>query len=304
MTGNRALITGATGFIGSHLVRYLLAADWQVNAVIRPQSIQSCLPTTSGIDVYEHSGTMDSMLSILHDTQPDVVFHLASFVLSEHQPPDIERLLQSNILFGNQLVEAMTQVGARLLVNTGTIWQHYDDRDYSPVNLYAATKQAFEMLLQYYTEVQNLRVITLELPDTYGSNDPRPKLLNLLRAAIEDSKPLLMSEGLQEIDLVHVNDVARAYLCAANRLVNLDVTGHEKFSITSGVFISLRELVSICEQVWDAKLEINWGARPYRKREVMKCWRGTPLPEWQAEIPLMAGLKNIKESFSSQSKIR
>ena len=293
MTKQRALVTGATGFVGNHLVRQLLGANWQVHVIVRPESNRSSLVSANGLRVHEHNASMVSMLSILAESQPDVVFHVASLFLSEHQPSDIDRLVQSNILFGTQLVEAMAQVGASALVNTGSAWQHYQSCEYSPVNLYAATKQAFEMLLQYYMEVQNLRVITLELPDTYGPNDPRPKLLNLLRAAAENGKPLLMSEGMQEIDLVHVTDISRAYLCAANRLLNLDVTGHEKFSITSGVFISLRELVSICEQVWATKLEINWGARPYRKREVMKCWRGTPLPEWQAETDLAKGIKEL-----------
>ena len=68
----------------------------------------------------------------------------------------------------------MKEVGVKILVNTGTSWQHYENKDYSPVNLYAATKQSFEAILQYYVEVASLKAITLKLFETYGLDDPRP----------------------------------------------------------------------------------------------------------------------------------
>ena len=69
--------------------------------------------------------------------------------------------MSSNITFGTQLVEAMVANGCYQFVNTGTSWQHYENDEYNPVNLYAATKQAFEDILRYYVETSALRVITL-----------------------------------------------------------------------------------------------------------------------------------------------
>ncbi len=294
MSEHSAVVTGATGFLGRHLVKHLLGAGWRVQAIVRPRS--DCSPLAGLGDhfsLYTHEGSIDSLIEQFQTIRPSVVFHLASLFLSEHQPKDLEPLIQSNLLFGTQLIESMTQAGVTSLVNTGTAWQHYEGHDYSPVNLYAATKQAFEALLQYYIEARVLRVITLELHDTYGPDDPRPKLINLLRHAAQNNSELGMSEGLQEMDLVHVSDVVRAYACAAGRLIAQQEAGHEKFSVHSGTNISLRQLVELCERAWGTRLKINWGKRPYKTREVMMPWQGRTLPGWLPEVPLVTGLMSL-----------
>lgn len=230
------------------------------------------------------------MRGIVRNACPDVVFHLASWFLSEHQPKDIERLIESNLLFGTQLVEAITLEGMKYLVNTGTSWQHYENHDYSPVNLYAATKQAFETLLQFYVEARDLRVITLKLFDTYGTDDPRPKLINLLRRVAIEGESLAMSPGEQLVDLVHVDDVVRAFRMAGDRLVAGAVCGHECYAVSSTQPMRLREVVALAEFVLERRLPIDWGGRPYRDREVMRPWSGNTIPGWKQVIPLRTGL--------------
>jgi nucleoside-diphosphate-sugar epimerase len=137
----RALITGATGFIGSHLARRLDASGWEVDAVLRSDSGAERLPHAAR--VHRHDGTTEGMVALVAAAQPDVVFHLASLFIAEHKTADVTRLIESNLLLGTQLAEAMRVHARTRLVNTGTVWQHYDDREYSPSSLYAATKQAF-----------------------------------------------------------------------------------------------------------------------------------------------------------------
>lgn len=79
--------------------------------------------------------------------------------------------------------------------------------------------------MQYYIEASGLRVITLKLFDTYGPDDPRPKLMNLIQRMAMDNQPLAMSPGEQQIDLVHVEDVVRAFMVASERLLAGEVTG-------------------------------------------------------------------------------
>ena len=290
----RALITGATGFIGRHLSRHLLATGWQVHAIFVPGSDTTPLRSPGAdINLHEFSGGMDAMQSIMAAAQPDVVFHLASLFLSDHCPTDIEPLIASNLLFGTQVVEAMTLIGATALVNTGTSWQHYQGSDYSPVNLYAATKQAFETLLQYYIEARGLRVITLKLHDTYGPDDPRPKLINLLRKVAAGNQPLALSPGEQLLDLVHVDDVTRAFIVAAEYLLASKTAGHERYAVSSGNPLTLKRVVEECETILGGKLPIEWGGRPYRSREVMQPWQGPSLPGWSPGIRLNQGLMQL-----------
>jgi nucleoside-diphosphate-sugar epimerase len=295
MTRKRALVTGATGFVGSHLSRALIRESWEVHAVVRQESkLEPLKDITDTVKVHSHDGNAARLAEIIEDSRPDVVFHLASQFIVEHKPEEVENLITSNILLGTYLAEAMSVQGVRYLVNTGTSWQHFENRDYDPVNLYAATKQAFEAILSFYVNGRGLRIITLKLFDTYGPNDPRPKIFTLLSKMMTRREPLAMSPGDQLLDLTYIDDVVDAYLCAANRLLAGRVLGHEQYAVSSGRTVSLRELVAIFQRETMSILPVQWGGRPYRQREVMVPWdRGAPLPGWQPRVSLAEGLKKL-----------
>src|SRR5207247_1687541 len=97
-------------------------------------------------------------------------------------------------------------------------WQHFGGEEYHPADLYAATKQAFVDVLRYFVEAAALEVVTLELYDSYGLDDARVKLMPALRRAALDGGRIALTDGRQQLDLVHVDDVVRAYEAAAERL--------------------------------------------------------------------------------------
>jgi nucleoside-diphosphate-sugar epimerase len=222
------------------------------------------------------------------------VFHLASLFLATHTPEDVRPLVESNILFGAQLLEAMARTGCNKLVNTGTSWQHYHSDDYVPVCLYAATKQAFEDVAWYYVHGEGLRLITLKLFDTYGPGDRRPKLFNALRNAARRGEELAMSAGEQLVDLVYVEDVTRAFLVAAEMVEDKE-TAPEAYAISSGKPRPLREIVETYARVTGVPIRVHWGARPYRTREVMMPWTaGKRLPSWTPEVSLEEGIRKME----------
>lgn len=296
----KALLTGATGYLGSHLAEKLLLEGWDLSIIIRPSSNLGVLHSIiDNITVYCHDGTSEQMLRIMEDAKPDIVFHLASAVIPLHQTSDIHPLIESNISFATQLVDAMVKNGVHRLINTGTSWQHFENMDYNPVSLYAATKQAFEAILTYYKESSPLKVINLKLFDIYGPNDPRPKLISLLLDTATTGKTLDLSPGEQFIDLIHVRDVVQAYLIAANRLFDAQPNQWEDFAVTSSSPIPLKEMVNKLESLLGKPISINWGGRSYREREVMIPWNnGNHLPGWQPEISLEDGLKEVINAIS------
>lgn len=296
MTSDRcAFITGATGFVGSHLTRRLLNEGWLVHIVVRPSSDLKLLKDLEGrFQTHVHNGRTEHLCAIMADAKPNVVFHLASLFLAQHHTSDILPLFESNLAFPAQLLEAMAQNSVARLINMGTSWQHFENRGYSPVNLYAATKQAFEDIIQYYVETADLKAVTLKLYDTYGPDDPRPKLLTLLLNTARTGQPLLMSPGEQRIDLVHVTDVVNACLMASDYLYTWDGAGHKTFAVTTGEFLRLKDFVALFEKSARKKLNIHWGQRPYRPREVMKPWDdGERLPGWTPTISLESGMADL-----------
>lgn len=291
----RALVTGATGYIGSNLVRRIVAEGVEVHAAVRPDSDVSALPPEARIHGY--SGTAASASEIADAARPDVTFHLASHFRAEHAQDDLESLIAANVAFGTWLVDALCRHPEPRLINTGTSWQHYMDRPYDPVCLYAATKQAFEAMLEFYVSARGLAVTTLKLFDSYGPGDPRKKLVAALFNAAITGQRLELSPGEQRIDLVHVDDVVNAFMIAASRTA-ADARS-ESFSVSSRHPVSLRELVALVERVTGKSIDVKWGARPYRDREVMTPWTGgTALPDWRAETGLEEGLRAAWERYN------
>lgn len=288
------LITGSNGFIGSHLVLKLLQTNYRISVLNRSPSINSLFNDFKNFQSFCYDGSLDSIKKALLESQADVVVHLASYVIPRHSPEDVKSLIISNVDFPCQLLESMSQMGIKKFINTGTYWQHYQDANYDPVSLYAATKQAFEDILIYYVNSQKIDAITLKLFDTYGEGDTRRKILNLLIDAAITQKKLKLSPGEQKLSLVHVQDVVSAYEVALRILLNRFDYTHSSYGIAHSEVYSLKELTEAVEKATGYSILAEWGSLPYRDREVMQPWSNyEKLPGWQASISLEEGLKML-----------
>lgn len=289
----KIVVTGASGFVGKHLVRRLCAEGYAVSAIVRPSTDVIALETM-GIDIYEHQNDAVALYDYFKAQQVEGCIHLASTYSRNHTTAQVNSLLDTNLKFGTQCLEAAAQAGLQWFVNTGTFWQHYENHVYSPVNLYAATKQAFESIMTYYQETTPLQIMTLMLSDTYGPEDSRSKIMNLWDQYSQNGNILGMSPGEQFVDIVYIDDVVDAYL----RLLKLLETGKgaqlrgRQFAIGSGNMVSLKALATIFSEVVKRPLKINWGELPYHAREVMIPWnQGDAVPGWKAKIGFEEGIQ-------------
>ena len=283
-------VTGATGFVGSNLIRTLVEKGHEVTAVVRPSSKPGAI---NGVPVVTYDRTAESLIQGFAGRSFDLVFHVASLFLAEHQSSDIEGLVASNVLFGTHLLEAMSKSKIPFLVNTGTNWQNYHSAADRPSCLYAATKQAFEAIVSFYTDAEPVRAITLRLTDTYGPGDKRIKLFHHLHQAAQTGKSLAMSAGQQKLDLIFIQDAISAYLQAADRLQSGETKNpHEVFFVSSGNFVRLRDLVEEYQKILGRPIPVEWGGRQYRKREIMEPLEDGPrLPGWAPRTTLDKGLR-------------
>jgi len=266
----KLIITGANGFIGKHLCKRLQAEGWSFTCLVRPESVRTFF-VDNGIHTIQMDGDASSLAEIFKKENATGVVHLASHFVAEHQEKDLGPLVQSNVLFGTQVLDASVKAGVKWFLNTGTFWQHYNGSAYDPVNLYAATKQALEDIGRYYANAHGLRFCTLKLCDTYGPNDTRNKIFNLWEKIAESGESINMSPGDQLIDIVHVDRVVGSYirLIAALDAGGIDEENCESYYVSSNIKISLKELAQEYERTNQVKLNINWGGRSYRRREVM-----------------------------------
>lgn len=286
----RALVTGASGYVGSHVVRALASGGWEVAALTRRHVASDGERDATGVAMFTADGSFESVRLAVEKVRPTVVFHLAANTTAVPRADDVDPMLRSNVLLLAHLAEAVRLANTPCLVNTGTYWQFAPDGSARPNTLYAATKQAAESILDLHAS-RGLRVATLILHDVYGPADPRPKLLGQLAAVDPGAAPIDLSAGTQTVDYVYVDDAARAFVCAADWLRAKTSAGHERFVVRGQRPLTLREVVGLLAAARGVTLPIRWGLRPASDHDIHDPWLGgTPVPGWKPQVSLEQGL--------------
>ncbi len=290
----RVLITGITGYIGSNLARALLP-DHEVYGLVRePLNTTYIGDIRDKLQLLVFDGSYESMVGALKTGRPDLVYHLAAYYTGARGPEHTPKLVASNVALGAYLLDAMTECGCGALVYASTVMAHYRDEAYCPLNLYAATKQAFSDLLLYYTDAKLLRAVTLILSDTYGPGDKRPKLLNLVKQTARDGKHLSLSDGGQDYDVVYIDDVVRAFRYAGEQLLEKPEWRNETFQVAASAPPALRQAVEEMLRLGGVPLDAGWGERPRAERELRRAIRRYPsLPGWMPQVSLQDGLRRF-----------
>lgn len=285
------LVTGATGYIGREFVK-AYSKDFKFIVLARESSdINQLELLNCTIEKYTDFEKIDE---IFLQNNIDGVIHFASNVVVEHTVNQIDSLIDSNIKFGVYLLEACKKNNSKWFINTGTFWQNYESDHYNPVNLYASTKEAFQDIAKYYTQTSSLIFTTIKLNDTFGANDPRPKIFNLWDKYSKSGEVLDMSEGEQIIDTSYIEDVISAFKTMIENLQkdNNVIYNNNSYIVTSNQKMSLKELARLFEKITKRKLNINWGGRSYREREVMKPYdKGILVPNWIQKYTLEEAIK-------------
>ncbi len=288
------LVTGATGFIGTNLTRELRK---QHKIFILGQFEGD--PEKLNLPGYIMNNDIVALAEYIEKNDMEGIIHLASLYLTVHTPQQVEELVSSNVYLGTAVLEAASIAGCvKWFLNTGSIWQNYNVKDmgYNPVNLYASTKQAFIDMAKYYSDVFGIRFCTLKLCDTYGPNDTRKKIFRLFKDNAESGEVLKMSPGEQKLDILFITDIIEGFTHLAGLLASEEHL-EDEYVLSSGFQLSLKDIALEFERVSGLKLNIEWGGRPYRDREVMFPWRGKVLKGWRARVSLEEGIRIFVESL-------
>ena len=291
----KILLTGASGFIGSHVLQAFLAKGDTV-AVLGRTALS---PSIEGVDCYHYDGTYVSALNALNAVQPDIVVHLATHFVGTHHASDVDLLLAGNIGFGLHLLEAMKQVGCRAWLNAASAWQYGGDSPFHPNGLYAASKSALDALVTAYVHEAGLHAMNLVIYESYGKGDSRKKLIPQLLSQVQAGQRHFKLVGKEkQFYVVHVADIAHAFVQASRRLV----AGFDQVPASFSHYalrpnappLGIEGVVQAMGRAWQVELTADYGAFPFRANEVLVPPEGVErLPSWDLGIPLHDGLASL-----------
>ena len=290
------LITGGSGFIGSNLIK-ILSKSYNIIAVVKEHSNTSNIE--SFCKIYRYKNAL-SLLEYLKDKNLIGVIHLATLYIKTHKIDDIKGIMDSNITFGSEICEILSLLKFDgWFINVGTFWQFYKNIQDNPLNLYAASKSAFNSIINFYANTTNITFSTIYLNDTYGPNDTREKIFNLWLKIANSNEVLEMSKGEQLIDIIYIDDVVNAFIVLIDLLNSKykKLAKNKIFTLHTKERKTLRELASIFEEIIGKKLNIAWGAKSYMQRENFIPFEGgEDLPNWQESFTFKDGIVKIIEN--------
>lgn len=302
LSGAGALVTGATGFVGSRLVRELLDAGAQVTALTPPGGADTPrLDDVAGRVTWQEADFTDAsaVREVVAEVEPAFVFNLAG-AIDMSPSADAARLSEANVTSAASVVAACEGIrDLRLCVHTGTCAEYGDLREASdesspiaPTTAYGATKAAATIVCRTIAEERGVPLAVLRPYNLYGEHEAPARLVPHVALSLLAGREVRLTAGEQEKDYLYVGDLARAYLAAAARP---EAAAGEVFNVASGVTVRVRELVeTLADSLRADGSLLRFGAVPYRPnemwRQVASVDKAARVLGWRAERTLSEGL--------------
>jgi len=288
----KILITGATGFVGKTLIPYLFDRGiTDIAILVRDKEKALNLFPLIPVTLFEIDNNMrESIISY----SPNVVLHMAALFNTRDDADTAIKIIDSNIVFGTLLLEAISKTSCQYFINIGTFTEYlYGAGEFFPNNLYSASKTAFRSIVQYYQTVNNFKWINVIVYSPYGRKNDQKKVMDYMLDAMNSPIPVNFSKGEQVLDFIHVDDIASFFYCLFSK-IEVCIDSYTQFHLGTGEGHSIREVSRILEKVFSKKTNANWGGLPYRKFDPMYAVapiaKNIELLNWKSQINLEKGL--------------
>lgn len=270
--GKRVLITGANGFIGSHILERLIKYNADLSVILRESSdlwrIEEQLDKFK--IYYADIRDLDSVSNCISKIKPEIVFHMAAYGVDSRKS-NIYQAININILGTVNLLHALAKTGCEKFINTGTSMQYGnkeglvdENSNYTPNNIYGSTKAASTILAHQLADDMDIDVTTIIPFGVFGEKEGSNKFFPQVILSILNHKEVNLTPCLQQRDYCYVENVVDAFLMAAQTKKTRGMT----LNIGSGITLPLRHYVELIIEKMKTDAKINYGALEYRKNDL------------------------------------
>lgn len=280
LRGKRVLVTGASGFLGSHQARALQGVA-DVHAVSRRQA-----------DLADR----DATFALLGEIRPDCVIHLAGFAEGKQGIENLYPSVTGDLLTTVHMLEACHAAGCKRLVITGSLEEPGGDAP--AASPYAVSKQAGAQYAELCHRLYGMPVVTARIFMTYGPGQSRTKLIPQIVETLGRGEPFELRSASRPVDWIYVDDVIEALaLCAARPGIE-----GRTVDIGSGSLTSIGELAKQIAVEMGREHLLRLGSADRRDERVARAdiEETRRVLGWTPQIPLADGLKRTIESLATQ----
>jgi len=292
---SRALVTGASGFIGGRLCQRLLTDGVEVHAISRR-------PQEDGALHWWQRDLSDAaeVERILGRIRPDVVYHLAGYVSGSREIEAVLPSLRDNLVSAVNILVAATGVGCSVVLAGSQEEPEPTAEVPVPASPYAAAKLGVSSFARMLHALHGLRVVNLRIFMVYGPGQhDRTKLVPYVITSLLRAERPRLSSGTRPVDWVYVDDVVEAFIAASCR----DDLGGESLDIGTGELVTIRAIVERIVEIVGTEVEPDFGALPERPLEIVRAAdveRTKDLLGWQPRTTLTEGLRSTVDWYRAE----
>jgi nucleoside-diphosphate-sugar epimerase len=254
------ILTGGSGFIGSHLISEIISKGY---AVI-------CLKRSTSVETYKHAQVSwmnweDIDNHLISNNNVTAIIHLATAYGRKESIADVEYI---NVYLPLKLLE-LCKLSGTTFINTDSFFTK-PIHNYNYMMPYILTKQSFLTWGKYYSRSWNTQFINMRLEHVYGAGDRAGKFIPYLIDCFNNKKDIIeCTSSIQRRDFIHVKDVISAYSIVLDNLTRIN-ENYVEFQVGTGKSISLRDFIELLQIKMNAKnTKINFGSIEMRHDEIM-----------------------------------
>jgi len=299
----RVLVTGASGFIGSHVARRLVRDGAHVLALVRPGSDLWRLADVAAEVELVHG-------DLAHDDLPDPgpldrVLHLAAAGVGDGAAPDV--IIAANVLGTQHALDLGRSSGAGAFLYCGSCFEygpgerHREDAELRPISVYGASKSAGWLLTQAFARQHDVAVSAVRPFTVYGPFEAAARLVPSVCIAVAAGGAVELTRGGQTRDFVFIDDAVDAIVRAARAAPD------EPLNVCSGASVSVRRVAEEIAAAGNRPVELRFGARPERAVDYPTLsgdpTRARKVLGWSATTELQDGLRRSLEWFAERSPV-
>lgn len=281
---NSILLTGATGYLGSNLLRAFIKAGYDVSILKRKNSSLHRIEDLTGN--FKSYTIGENRLEDIFDAQNyEAVVHTATSYGRNGEAE--QQIFDANVVFPLRLLLAAIEGGTKLFVNTDTSLP-------KNINTYSFSKKTFSEILAFYSS--KIKIINIEPEYFYGPFDDDTKFITGIVHKLQQKPEFLdFTEGIQERDFIYIDDIVRAYLLLISQSDSLDE--YTDIPVGSAESHQLKSVVLLIHELTGkSDTKLNFGAIPMRKGEIMRSCADISLLKkmgWHPETKLREGISKL-----------